>query len=59
MLLVIVKTKSNYQKSLKAKHQTKLNKPESQNILDPGLAKPQSYLNLGFKIQTWLNIIEH
>ena len=27
-------------------------KPESQNFLDPGLAKPQSQLNLGFKIQT-------
>ena len=24
-------------------------KPESQNFLDPGLAKPQSQLNLGFK----------
>ena len=23
--------------------------PESQNFLDPGLAKPQSQLNLGFK----------
>ena len=24
-------------------------KPESQNILDPGLAKPKSYFNKGFK----------
>ena len=24
-------------------------KPESENFLDPGLAKPYSYLDLGFK----------
>ena len=28
-------------------------KPKSQNFLDPGLAKPQSQLILGLKIQTW------
>ena len=27
----------------------KLYKTESQNLLDPGLANPQSQLNLGFK----------
>ena len=26
-------------------------KPESQNFLDPGFAKPQCSLNLGFKIK--------
>ena len=37
----------------------KLNKTESHNFLDPGLAKPQSQLYLGFKnTDPRLNIIE-
>ena len=34
---------------MKIRLATVLYKPESQNFLDQGLAKPYSHLNLGFK----------